>query len=68
MLIYINGDTHEKAMYCWASNMDELNETAKIKLNLTKSIKFFFTQEGQIVIIINILKILNFKFNILVIL
>lgn len=50
MLIYLNGDTHEKAMYCWASNMDELNETAKIKLNLTKSIKFFFTQEGQIVI------------------
>lgn len=49
MLIYVNGEPHGKAIYCWASNMSELNETAKIKLNLTKSIKFFFTQKGQIV-------------------
>lgn len=49
MFIYVNGEPHEKAVYCWASSMNELNENAKIKLNLKKSIKFFFTQKGQMV-------------------
>ncbi|CAF0796043.1 unnamed protein product [Brachionus calyciflorus] len=49
MLIYTNGDSPEKAIHCWASNIDELNETAKIKLNITKPIKFFYTKDGKII-------------------
>lgn len=45
----MNGDRPEKAQQLWASTMEELNEAAKVKLNLTKPIRFFFTEDGKIV-------------------
>ena len=40
--------------------MDDLNEAVKIKFRLNKPIKFFFTEEGIIVIIEFIRKLKNF--------
>lgn len=49
MLIYFNGDTTDRAIYCWASNLDELIETAKVKLRLNKPVKFIYSNDGSIV-------------------
>ena len=49
--MYINGQSKLKAQYVWASSLDELNDAAKIKLRLTKPVKFFYTEDGKIVIL-----------------
>ena len=54
MRVYLNGDLPEKAVNCWASSIEELNEAAKLKLHLTKPIKFFFSEDGKIVRNVNL--------------
>jgi len=49
VLVYANGQSADTAQYCWASNLEELNDTAKVKLRLNKPIKFFFTKDGKMV-------------------
>ena len=60
VLVYLNGQVPDKAQFCWATSMDDLNEAVKIKFRLNKPIKFFFTEEGIIVIIEFIRKLKNF--------
>lgn len=49
--VYLNGGPSEKAKLCWASNLEELVEEAKKKLDLNKPIRCFFTSDGKLVIL-----------------
>lgn len=47
--MYLNGQMIEKAKSCWASSLGDLSEAANVKLQLTKPIRFFFTEDGKLV-------------------
>ncbi len=49
ILVYVNGQTPDKAKYFNESSFESLNEAVKNEFMLNKSIKYFFTQTGQIV-------------------
>jgi len=48
-MIYLNGEPKEPAVYCFGSNINELMENAKQKLNLMQPIQALFDENGRIV-------------------
>ncbi|CAF3985284.1 unnamed protein product [Adineta steineri] len=48
-LIYLNGEPKETAVQCFGSNLNELMEAAKMKLNLMQPIQALFDENGHII-------------------
>jgi hypothetical protein len=51
-MIYLNGEPKETAVQCFGSNLNELMDNAKLKLNLMQPIQALFTEQGQLVSLI----------------
>lgn len=49
VLVYINGQTPEKAKYFNESRFEDLNEAVKNEFMLNKPVKYFFTNQGKLV-------------------
>jgi len=48
-MIYLNGESKDSAVQCFGSNLNELMENAKLKLNLMQPIQALFTEHGELV-------------------
>lgn len=51
MLVYINGQTQDKAKFFTESRLEVLNEAVKNEFLLNKPVKYFFTCDGKLVLI-----------------
>jgi hypothetical protein len=61
-MIYLNGEPKETAVQCFGSNLNELMDNAKLKLNLMQPIQALFTEQGQLVsLIFKLILMMNFS-------
>ena len=48
-MVYPNGESVERAVYIWGDSLDQLLDSASMRLNLWQPAKKFYTMEGKAV-------------------
>ena len=49
IMVYPNGESVERAVYIWGDSLDQLLDSASMRLNLWQPAKKFYTMEGKAV-------------------